>query len=104
MNRAHFDFAYHLISIIVAFGYVAEREMASTTKYLLRAGVGVAQGACQQRHVRLRDRARTRSMCLGADEESARLGVRAAARGARRAARLPGLRCGKLRRQTIHGI
>lgn len=42
LNRAHFDFAYHLISIIVAFGAVATHEMASEAKYPLRRGSGSA--------------------------------------------------------------
>jgi probable O-glycosylation ligase (exosortase A-associated) len=81
LNRAHFDFAYHLISIIVAFGYVAEREMASTTKYPLRAGVGVARVHANKGTFGSRSRPHEEHG-LGADEESARLGVRAAAKGA----------------------
>lgn len=37
LNRAHFDFAYHVIAIVSAFGSIAYREMTSEAKYPLRA-------------------------------------------------------------------
>lgn len=43
LNRGHFDFAYHIISLVVAFGIIARREMELELKYPLRAGTGVAR-------------------------------------------------------------
>ncbi len=48
LNRAHFDFAYHMISIVIAFGAIAMQEMLSDEKYPIRARamaqVATAQG------------------------------------------------------------
>lgn len=43
LNRGHFDFAYHIIAISVAFHFVALQEMLQEQKYPLRAGGGVAR-------------------------------------------------------------
>lgn len=43
LNRGHFDFAYHIISIVIAFGIVASREMEQQNKYPMRAGTGRAR-------------------------------------------------------------
>ncbi|MBI3817888.1 MAG: putative O-glycosylation ligase, exosortase A system-associated [Planctomycetes bacterium] len=43
LNRGHFDFAYHILSIIIAFGIVATKEMEEELKYPLREGSGVAR-------------------------------------------------------------
>jgi len=37
LNRAHFDFAYHVVSIVVAFALIAQNEMLSEEAYPLRA-------------------------------------------------------------------
>jgi probable O-glycosylation ligase (exosortase A-associated) len=43
LNRAHYDFYYHLIAIIVSFSTIAVAEMTSAAKYPMRSGTGVAR-------------------------------------------------------------
>lgn len=49
LNRAHFDFAYHLFAAIVAFGVIAQKEMTSEERYPLRKGTGVARVLANER-------------------------------------------------------
>jgi O-antigen ligase len=40
LNRAHFDLAYHWIALVIAFEFIADREMENTTLYPPRTGHG----------------------------------------------------------------
>ncbi|HTF87527.1 MAG TPA: putative O-glycosylation ligase, exosortase A system-associated [Planctomycetota bacterium] len=43
LNRAHFDLAYHWIALVIAFEYIADREMEDTTAYPRRMGPGLGE-------------------------------------------------------------
>jgi len=47
LNRGHFDLLYHLVALVVVFGYLARQEMRDVNMYPVRLG-----GRASIHHVR----------------------------------------------------